>query len=63
MCFPSELFVSVANRLKLVFGSCGVKYLYGIMPPMITSVCPDRKGWFANVVPSFEVKNTSGLNT
>ena len=45
-----------------MFGSCGVKYLYGIRPPMITSVYPDRKGWFANVVPSFKVENIFGLN-
>ena len=40
----------------------GVKYLFGITPPMMTFVCPVRKGWLANVVPSFDVKKTFGLN-
>ena len=40
----------------------GVRYLFGITPPMMTFVCPVRKGWLANVVPSFDVKKTFGLN-
>ena len=62
MCSSSELFVVSVIIPLLVFVPCGVKYLFGIKPPMMTFVCPDRKGWFANVVPSFEVKNTFGLN-
>ena len=58
----SELFVVSETIALLSFGPGGVRYLFGITPPMITFVCPVRKGWLANVVPSFDVKKTFGLN-
>ena len=37
------------------------RYLSGILVPIIKLDLLDRKGWWANVVPSLEVKNTVGL--
>ena len=62
MCsFSESFFVYVIIALQL-FVPGGVRYLFGITPPMLTFVCPVRKVWLANVVPSFEVKKTFGLN-
>ena len=37
------------------------RYLSGILVPIVIWDLLDRKGWWANVVPSLEVKNTLGL--
>ena len=37
------------------------RYLSGILVPIVIWDLLDRKGWWANVVPSLEVKNTIGL--
>ena len=55
-----EVVVSTVIACVVRFDSIP-RYLSGILVPIIILDLLDRKGWWANVVPSLEVKNTLGL--
>ena len=55
-----EVVVSTVIACVVRFDSIP-RYLSGILVPIIILFCLDWKGWYANVVPSLEVKNTLGL--
>ena len=52
--------VSTAIACVVKFDSIP-RYLSGILVPIVIWDLLDRKWWWANVVPSLEVKNTLGL--